>query len=49
VPDVLERTYGSPMEVLEHGGMRVVVDTPIRANVTPLRRSGSAGGGGATA
>jgi ABC-type Mn2+/Zn2+ transport system ATPase subunit len=38
VPDVLERTYGSPMEVLEHGGMRVVVDAPIGANVTPLRR-----------
>jgi ABC-type Mn2+/Zn2+ transport system ATPase subunit len=38
VPDVLERTYGSPMEVLEHGGMRVVVDAPIDANVTPLRR-----------
>ncbi len=29
VPDVLERTYGSPMEVLEHGGMRVVVDAPL--------------------
>ncbi len=28
VPDVLEQTYGSPMEVLEHGGMRVVVDAP---------------------
>lgn len=28
VPDVLERTYGSPMRVLEHGGMRVVVDSP---------------------
>jgi ABC-type Mn2+/Zn2+ transport system ATPase subunit len=25
-PDVLERTYGAPMEVLEHGGMPVVVD-----------------------
>ena len=46
VPDVLERTYGSPMEVLEHGGMRVVVDAPIDATVTPLRRSG---GGGASA
>ena len=29
-PDVLERTYGAPMEVLEHGGMPVVVDTPAR-------------------
>jgi ABC-type Mn2+/Zn2+ transport system ATPase subunit len=25
-PDVLEQTYGAPMEVLEHGGMPVVVD-----------------------
>lgn len=25
-PQVLERTYGAPMEVLEHGGMPVVVD-----------------------
>jgi ABC-type Mn2+/Zn2+ transport system ATPase subunit len=25
-PDVLERTYGAPMEVLQHGGMPVVVD-----------------------
>jgi ABC-type Mn2+/Zn2+ transport system ATPase subunit len=25
-PDVLERTYGAPMEVLDHGGMPVVVD-----------------------
>src|SRR6056297_4137805 len=47
VPEVLERTYGSPMEVLEHGGMRVVVDAPLGANVTPLRRS--LGGGGASA
>jgi ABC-type Mn2+/Zn2+ transport system ATPase subunit len=43
VPDVLERTYGSPMEVLEHGGMRVVVDVPLDANVTQLRRSGGGG------
>ena len=43
VPDVLERTYGSPMEVLEHGGMRVVVDAPIDSTVTPLRRSSSGG------
>jgi ABC-type Mn2+/Zn2+ transport system ATPase subunit len=27
-PAVLERTYGAPMEVLEHGGMPVVVDRP---------------------
>jgi ABC-type cobalamin/Fe3+-siderophores transport system ATPase subunit len=25
-PEVLEATYGAPMEVLEHGGMPVVVD-----------------------
>jgi len=29
VPDVLERTYGSPMHILEHGGMRVVLDSPL--------------------
>jgi ABC-type Mn2+/Zn2+ transport system ATPase subunit len=45
VPDVLERTYGSPMEVLEHGGMRVVVDAPFDSNVTPLRRAGGRGPG----
>ena len=44
VPDVLERTYGSPMEVLEHGGMRVVVDAPIARNVTPLRRTSTSDG-----
>jgi len=54
VPEVLERTYGSPMEVLEHGGMRVVVDAPIERNVTPLRRRDVAadrldGQGGTTA
>jgi ABC-type Mn2+/Zn2+ transport system ATPase subunit len=27
-PAVLERTYGAPMEVLEHGGMPVVIDAP---------------------
>jgi ABC-type Mn2+/Zn2+ transport system ATPase subunit len=26
-PDVLERTYGASMQVLEHGGMPVVVDS----------------------
>jgi ABC-type cobalamin/Fe3+-siderophores transport system ATPase subunit len=25
-PSVLEATYGAPMEVLEHGGMPLVVD-----------------------
>ncbi len=38
VPDVLEQTYGSPMEVLEHGGMRVVVDAPVDATVLQMRR-----------
>jgi ABC-type Mn2+/Zn2+ transport system ATPase subunit len=35
-PDVLERTYGAPMEVLSHGGMPVVVDR--YADVVRLRR-----------
>jgi ABC-type Mn2+/Zn2+ transport system ATPase subunit len=26
-PDVLERTYGAPLEVLQHGGMPVVLET----------------------
>ena len=26
---VLERTYGAPMEVLEHGGMLLVTDSPM--------------------
>jgi len=38
VPDVLERTYGSPMQILEHGGMRVVVDAGPDASVVPFRR-----------
>lgn len=45
VADILERTYGSPMEVLEHGGMRVVVDAPARAPVLQLRRPGASGTG----
>lgn len=28
-PEVLERTYGAPMEVLEHGGMLLVTDSPL--------------------
>ncbi|HSM67468.1 MAG TPA: metal ABC transporter ATP-binding protein [Ilumatobacteraceae bacterium] len=43
VPDVLERTYGSPMEVLEHGGMRVVVDAAVDSTVTPMRRRATRG------
>lgn len=39
-PEVLERTYGAPMEVLEHAGMRVVIDPyTMPDNVTPLRRT----------
>ncbi|HEX7167655.1 MAG TPA: metal ABC transporter ATP-binding protein [Acidimicrobiales bacterium] len=33
-PDVLERTYGARMEVLEHGGMPVVVDEWHRPRAT---------------
>jgi ABC-type Mn2+/Zn2+ transport system ATPase subunit len=47
VPDVLERTYGSPMAILEHGGMRVVVDAPVDTTVTPLRQRRASGAGGA--
>jgi ABC-type Mn2+/Zn2+ transport system ATPase subunit len=42
-PDVLERTYGAPLEVLQHGGMPVVVERypeaeePGGATVVPLR------------
>ena len=48
-PEVLERTYGAPLEVLSHGGMPVVVEhypetiepsieeAPARAKVVPLR------------
>jgi len=40
-PDVLERTYGAPMHVLEHAGMRVVVDAYGSAsNVIRMRRTG---------
>ena len=28
-PSVLERTYGAPMEVLEHGGLLLVTDSPM--------------------
>ncbi|CAN5778880.1 ABC transporter ATP-binding protein [soil metagenome] len=37
--EVLERTYGAEMEVLEHGGMPVVVDRYQGAEVIPLRRA----------
>lgn len=38
-PEVLERTYGAPMDVLSHGGMPVVVDRHADMdNVVRLRR-----------
>lgn len=38
-PEVLERTYGAPMEVLRHGGMPLVVDNwQEEANVVRMRR-----------
>jgi ABC-type Mn2+/Zn2+ transport system ATPase subunit len=41
-PDVLERTYGAPLEVLSHGGMPVVIEQypeidADATNVVPLR------------
>jgi ABC-type Mn2+/Zn2+ transport system ATPase subunit len=41
-PEVLERTYGAPMEVLEHGGMPLVVDRPARDNIVPFERGSEA-------
>ncbi len=37
VPDVLERLYGAPMHVLEHGGMPVVLDHAEGAVIKPFR------------
>jgi len=44
--DVLERTYGARMEVLEHAGMPVVLDHPhhrptASGQVVPIRRTGT--------
>ena len=44
--DVLERTYGARMEVLEHAGMPVVLDHPHSrpigsGQVVPIRRTGT--------
>lgn len=39
VPEVLERTYGAPLEVLEHAGLRVVVDRYEADNIIPLRKT----------
>jgi ABC-type Mn2+/Zn2+ transport system ATPase subunit len=41
-PEVLERTYGAPLEVLSHGGMPVVIERypeeeEVGATVVPLR------------
>lgn len=44
--DVLERTYGARMEVLQHAGMPVILDHPHHRNaasgdVVPIRRTGT--------
>jgi ABC-type Mn2+/Zn2+ transport system ATPase subunit len=41
-PAVLERTYGAPMDVLEHAGMPLVVDRYGATNVVRLPRRGTA-------
>ena len=33
-PDVLEATYGSPMQVLQHAGLPVVIDGPVTSSLT---------------
>ncbi len=41
-PDVLERTYGARLEVLQHAGMPVVVDTYASGdNIVPMRKRGA--------
>ncbi|MEO5679575.1 MAG: metal ABC transporter ATP-binding protein, partial [Acidimicrobiales bacterium] len=40
-PPVLERTFGAPMDVLEHMGLPLVVDSATRQSA-PVRRPGSA-------
>ena len=45
VPDVLERTYGSPMQILEHGGMRVVVDGGPDGSILAFPRASGDGAG----
>jgi ABC-type Mn2+/Zn2+ transport system ATPase subunit len=32
IPEVLERTYGAPLHVLEHGGMPIVLDHDYEAS-----------------
>ena len=41
-PDVLEKTYGAPMDVLEHAGMPIVVDRLPPGNVVRMPPRGSA-------
>jgi ABC-type Mn2+/Zn2+ transport system ATPase subunit len=36
-PAVLEQTYGAPMEVLQHGGMPVVLDSGAPHVPSPVR------------
>jgi ABC-type Mn2+/Zn2+ transport system ATPase subunit len=38
-PAVLERTYGAPMEILEHAGMPIVLDRYVHGDVVDLRRT----------
>jgi ABC-type Mn2+/Zn2+ transport system ATPase subunit len=45
-PGVLEATYGSPMQILEHGGMRVVVDAGPSSSVLPFRQRATGTDGG---
>ena len=47
-PGVLEATYGSPMQVLEHGGMRVVVEAGPEASVLPFSIGGATANGSAS-
>ena len=42
VPEILERTYGAPMEVLEHGGMPIVVDRYRETDTVARFRRGAA-------
>lgn len=41
--DILQRTYGAPMEVLDHGGMRVVVDGYANGKASPPVAVGTGG------
>ncbi len=40
-PEVLEKTYGAPMDVLEHAGMPLVVDRYEPGNVVKFPRTGT--------